>query len=152
MGLFGKLFGKGKKYDEDIEQISDAIFLFMQDSEKLFFDDLKSISQSPRAGRMLAYQIGATDFLTQAAGYDDEKSILDATFTLNTKYYHMEPNEARENARNIIESVLNPAVSSVRLPYMTEGGNAMKQWMEGDNRKGGNATALKLNEIMTGKK
>lgn len=151
MGLFGKIFGKGEKYDGDIEQISDAIFLFMRDSVKLFCDDLDSIKQSPRSGRMLAYQIGATDFLTQTFGYEGEESIFDATFTLNTKYYHMKPNKAREYSRNIIELVYGPFYS-VRQPYVLMGGSAMKQWMEGDNRKGGNATALKLNEIMTGKK
>ncbi len=117
MGLFKNLFSKS---DKDIENIIKMSSTFMDLATVLLLPEEFSESQMKK---MLYFELGVIDYLSQSAGLGQEGTVKAATIYLQT-YRQMPVNE---------ESVLNFGVQVSEDPERARcwsvGGNAIQAWV-----------------------
>jgi len=120
MGVFDKLFSKRKK---GLERIVEITNMFMNAAMLLLPRDM-SVEQGRK---MMAFNLGVIDFLSQSEGFGQEETVKAATTYLQ-KHREMPVNE---------ESVLNIGIQIGQDPDLKKcwsvGGNAIKTWVKDKN-------------------
>lgn len=133
MGLFGKIFSKS---NADIDGIVKMTALFMDAAMMLLPDDMNE----NQIKKMMGFNLGVIDYLSQSAGLGQEGTVKAATIYFQ-EHRQMPVNE---------ESVLNLGAQIGEDPESamcwSVGGNAIKAWAKDGDKNALLKLAKLINE------
>ncbi len=133
MGLFGNIFSRG---NADIDGIVKMTALFMDAAMMLLPEDM----DETQVKKMMGFNLGVIDYLSQSAGLGQDGTIKAATIYFQ-KHRQMPVNE---------ESVLNLGAQIGEDPEgarcWSVGGNAIKAWAKDGDKNSPLKLAKLINE------